>query len=106
MERKVRLFVVDRGFTIIGWSEIDPELVYHWLVTGRTVRRWGTDQGLTQLCTSGPTDRTILDPIALRHIPFRSIIEVIEVDQFVWMSHLSWPPSPDTPGPSPSTKTG
>jgi len=54
MEPRVRLYVLDRGFVVIGRAELDPELAFHWLLKpGRTVRRWGTTKGLAEL-RNGP----------------------------------------------------
>lgn len=88
MEGRVFLFVLDRGFVVVGRSAIDTELAFHWRVRGRTVRRWGTTDGLSQLC-GGPTGETILDPVCWRRVPFRSVIEIIEVEEEKWTSHLS-----------------
>lgn len=83
------LFVLDRGFVVIGKAEIDPDLAFHWkLSPGRTVRRWGTTRGLSQLC-DGPLQATVLDDPAIRHVPFRSVIEMIEVREDKWANHLS-----------------
>jgi hypothetical protein len=86
---RILLFVLDRGFVVIGKAELDPDYMTHWLLNpGRTIRRWGTDQGLAQL-KNGPMTNTVLDPPIIRHIPFRSIIEILEVEQKAWIPHLT-----------------
>jgi len=83
------IFVLDRGFVLVGRAEIDPDLAFHWkLSPGRTVRRWGTTQGLTQL-QDGPLANTVLDLPAVRHVPFRAVLEIIEVSEEKWKKHLS-----------------
>lgn len=88
MKERVLLFVLDRGFVIVGRASLDEELAYHWRVYGRTVRRWGTTEGLAQL-VGGPTGETVLDAACWRRVPFRSVIEMIEVEGEKWTSHLS-----------------
>ena len=98
-DSRIYLFVLDRGFVVVGRAGISDELVHHWLLKpGRTVRQWGTERGLTQLC-QGPTSSTVLDPPAERLIPFRSIIEIIKVDEAKWESHLTWNESSSAPAP-------
>lgn len=87
MDKRCFLFVLDRGFVVVGMAEPDPEFAFHWLVRGRTVRRWGTTDGLAEL-QNGPRPQTTLDPVVIRHIPWRSIIEIQEVNQDSWVSYL------------------
>ena len=90
-EERIRLFVLDRGFVVIGRASISDELVHHWrLSVGRTVRVWGTTEGLAQL-RDGPTPATKLDVPTARLIPFRAVIDILDVEQEPWESHL--PPS-------------
>jgi hypothetical protein len=82
------LFVLDRGFVVVGRARLDPYLAFAWLLEpGRTVRRWGTSKGLAEL-VGGPTRETVLDPPAVRHVPFRAVIEIIEVSEEKWANHL------------------
>ena len=83
VEKKVRLFVLDRGFVTIGESEVSNELIFTWKVKGSTVRVWGTSDGLAEL-VNGPLNDTILEPVVVRYIPFRAVIEIIEVNQEKW----------------------
>jgi hypothetical protein len=86
---RVLLFVLDRGFVVVGLAEPDPDLAFHWLLKpGRTVRRWGTSNGLAEL-VRGPTADTVLDDPATRHVPFRSVIEILEVDERAWRTALA-----------------
>lgn len=89
MKPRPYLFVLDRGFVVVGLAQPDPDLALHWLLDpGRTVRRWGTTEGLAQL-VRGPTTETVLDAPATRHVPFRSIIEILEVEEASWLPHLT-----------------
>lgn len=83
------IFIADRGFVIVGAAELDPQLAFHWkLSPGRTIRVWGTTNGLSELI-NGPTKSTILDPPAVHRLPFRGIIDIIEVKEEKWAPHLS-----------------
>lgn len=96
------LFVLDRGFVVVGRASLYPDLAFTWrLDPGRTVRRWGTTQGLAQL-KDGPTGDTMLDAPAARLVPFRSIIEILEVSEEAWAPHLSV----NEPSSSPRPATG
>jgi len=54
------------------------------LEKSRTIRSWGTSDGLGQL-TQGPTDQTVLDAeIAREVVPVRAILRVIDVEQAPW----------------------
>ena len=83
------LFVLDRGFIVVGRAQVHPLLAFHWLVSpGRTVRRWGTSRGLAEL-VGGPNSETVLDDPAERSIPWRAVIEMIRVEEDKWLPHLS-----------------
>jgi hypothetical protein len=89
MEPRTLLFVLDRGFVVVGRAELDPDLAFHWLLKpGRTVRRWGTTKGLAEL-KDGPLTNTVLDDPVTRHVPFRSVIEIIEVGEKAWRRALT-----------------
>ena len=86
----IRILVLDKGFVIVCRCE-DPNGFPFWLpvTNSRTIRRWGTTEGLGQLCT-GPTTDTVLDKeIQSETIPCRAIVRVIDVDQKKWSKHLS-----------------
>ena len=73
----VFLFVLDRGFVVIGEAEVSDKLAFHWhMPRSRTVRVWGTSKGLAEL-RDGPTGKTVLDPVVERHTPFRSVIDIL-----------------------------
>ena len=85
----IRLFVLDRGFVIVGRSP-DPQDYALWLTLtdARVVRAWGTTRGLAELC-QGPTEATRLDELCPSEaIPVRAILRVLEVDQDKWSDHL------------------
>jgi hypothetical protein len=74
------IFVLDRGFVVAGLAGLHPEFAFSWEVAGRTVRQWGTSEGLSELC-DGPLPGTVLDRLCDRIIPFRSVIEMLEVSE-------------------------
>lgn len=89
MEEQIRIVVGDRGFVWVGYCA-DPETTVFWLTlkNTRTIRNWGTTEGLEQLF-NGPTDSTELDAlIPERKVPVRAIIETFTVSQSKWREHL------------------
>lgn len=85
----IRILVLDRGWVMVARCP-EPDGFALWLpVThSRTIRRWGTSEGLGELC-SGPTNSTILDrQVSKINVPVRCILFIIEVEQNKWSSHL------------------
>lgn len=75
------IFVLDRGFVVVGEAELHESLALCWhLPRSRTVRQWGTTDGLAQL-KDGPLDATVLDPVCERTLPFRSVIDIIHLTE-------------------------
>lgn len=73
------IFVCDRGFVIVGEAEVHEGLALFWhLPRSRTVRVWGTTQGLAEL-KDGPLPGTVLDVVCERSLPFRSVIDIIHL---------------------------
>ena len=86
------IFILDRGFVTVADAEIDEKLAFHWhMKAGRTIRRWGTTQGLAEL-KDGPLEQTVLDQVCERHTPFRSVLDIIvpsEKGNEAWKKSLS-----------------
>ena len=75
------IFVCDRGFVIAGEAEPHESLALCWrLPRSRTVRQWGTTDGLAEL-KDGPLPATVLDPVCERTLPFRSVIDIIHLTE-------------------------
>lgn len=56
------IVVADRGHVWVGEvGDHGPDVAWVKIAKARTVRRWGTKQGLNQLALEGPTPNTILD---------------------------------------------
>lgn len=91
MEEQIRIIVGDNGFVWVGYCT-DPKNTVFWLTlkNTRTIREWGTTEGLEQLF-SGPIEgKTKLDALVPeRDIPVRAIITAFLVDQTKWKKHLS-----------------
>ncbi len=88
MSDQIRIFVLDRGFVVVGRASLSSEIVHAWQVYGRTIRRWGTTQGLAEL-RNGPLPQTVLDLPSHRLIPFRAVIEILEVEAEKWEPYLA-----------------
>ena len=86
-DEQTKIMVLDRGFVIVGKVRMD-ELAYHWRISpGRTIRVWGTKNGLTELC-AGPRKETVLDPIAHESVPFRAVLRIIDASEDGWRKTL------------------
>ena len=80
-----RLIVLDRGFVLVARC---PDLLsvglYLEATEVRTVRRWGTSNGLAELVT-GPTAATVFDaPVPREVIPVRAILRVLDLEPAKW----------------------
>lgn len=76
----IRIIVLDRGFVFVCRCP-DPLEYALWLPyrDRRTVRRWGTTEGLGQLC-DGPLGSTVLDAVVPEgNVPVRAVLDVMEL---------------------------
>ena len=84
----IKILVLDRGFVLLARIMPHPTLAFHWRCEpARTIRVWGTTQGLTEL-VNGPTDKTVLDPPANESHPFRAVLRIIDVEEKSWKKYL------------------
>jgi len=91
------IFVLDRGFVVVGKAELDPDLAFTWkLSRACTIRHWGTTEGLGQL-VQGPLPNTKLDPVVEERIPFRAVLRILTVEAEAWDPVLSGEMHPRTP---------
>lgn len=73
------IFVCDRGFVVVGEMDGRETLPFSWhLSKSRTIRRWGTTEGLAQL-KDGPLAETKLDVVCERTLPQRSVLDIIHL---------------------------
>jgi hypothetical protein len=73
------IFVLDRGFVIVGEAELHEELALCWhMPRSRTIRGWGSSEGLAEL-KDGPLPGTVLDSVCERSTPFRSVLDIIHL---------------------------
>jgi hypothetical protein len=87
---KIRILVLDRGFVKVCRCP-DPHGYAFWLPyeDGRTIRVWGTTEGLGQL-VKGPTSMTVLDALVpTGSVPVRAIVDIIDVEQDKWEQRLT-----------------
>ncbi len=85
---ETKILVLDRGHVLVGRVQPHPKLAFHWLVSpGRTIRRWGTAEGLPQLA-NGPLADTVLDAIGTFSVPWRAVLFLIDVKESAWQAFL------------------
>ena len=80
-----QVVVLDRGFVYVG--EVRREGDMYVMPAGRNIRYWGTDKGLHQLVTSGPTKDSKIDAPALVRIPARALISLHATDGALWKNY-------------------
>lgn len=85
-----RILVLDRGFVLIARVKPHPKRAFWLRCRTRTIRVWGTNNGLAQLI-DGPLSGTTLDPIVVEDIPYRAILRELHVNGEKWKQHLSVP---------------
>lgn len=77
-----QVVVLDRGFVYVGEVHRDGDMYV--MPAGRNIRYWGTDEGLHQLVTRGPTKDSKVDAPAIVRIPARAVISLHETDGALW----------------------
>ena len=75
------IVVVDSGFVFCGDCVNDGTTLV--LTNVKQLRQWGTSKGLGEL-VSGPTKKTIMDPIPSVIVPLPRVIFTIPVNSNVW----------------------
>lgn len=77
----MRIVVLHRGWVVVGRvSRTKDEVV----ISGASViRNWGTTKGLGELRT-GPTPKTVLDPVGLVRVHPLAVVLMIDVDEMAW----------------------
>lgn len=95
MNEDIRILVLQRGRVVIGRYELDGAMVR--LRDSRTVRRWGTSEGLEQLANFGPQSgvaksgrNTELEQKlrGVREMHILTVIESIQCNAEAWRGHL------------------
>lgn len=87
---EIRILVLDRGYIIVCRC-LDPKNYALWVpVThSRTIRVWGTSEGLAELYAGPVKGKTKLDVMLPEEdIPVRAIIRSFKVSQTGWASEL------------------
>lgn len=90
-KEEIRILILESGFVIVCRCP-DPAGYPFWLpyTEARMIRRYGTTEGLGQLC-GGPTAQTVLEAMVPEgKCPVRAIINCIEgLDQVKWNKALA-----------------
>ena len=90
MNDPVRILILDRGHVWVCRCP-EPQNFALWLpvTDARTIRRWGTTQGLAEL-VRGPLEGTQLDALLpTATVPVRAVLAVIDCEEEKWAAHLS-----------------
>lgn len=81
----IRIVVLPHGHIWVGHYERDGLQVK---VRGRVVRRWGTNRGLAQIANEGPTEKTVLEDMAVSRHHVLAEINTIDCNSDVWVKYL------------------
>lgn len=82
---EVRIVIGQRGWVWVGRYSTDGEEVT--LRDAKNIRRWGTTQGLGELC-QGPLPETVLDPVGTVRLHQLAVVATYDCDSEVWAEHL------------------
>ena len=72
----LQIIVCDRGFVYVGHTVVNGDFVT--VANARSIRKWGTTEGLGQLAATGKTGETILDDAGEILIPLKAVIHFIK----------------------------
>ena len=78
----LQIAVLDRGFVYVGLCAVADGVLT--ITRAQNVRRWGTENGLGQLATTGPTAKTKLDNTGTVRAPLSSVMHLIDCDSAAW----------------------
>jgi len=81
----LRIVIGDRGWVFVGRLTEHGDHIR--LTNTKTIRRWGTTDGLGQLAINGPTDDTVLDETGTVNVYRSSVVAVIDCNEAAWTSH-------------------
>lgn len=77
-----QIIVIANGFVHVGDCELDGEFLY--IHQAQNIRSWGTTRGLGEL-VSGPTKKTVLDPLGEVVVPISKVIFFLSIqDSSSW----------------------
>lgn len=81
-----KIIVIQSGFVYVGVVGALEQAGTTWLrISGaRNIRVWGTEKGLGQLATSGPTSKTVLDVAGTVYAPMHAVLHLLDVNLKKW----------------------
>ena len=82
---EVRIVIGQRGWVWVGRYSTDWEEVI--LRDAKNIRRWGTTQGLGELC-AGPLVETVLDPVGTIRLHQLAVVATYDCDSEAWADYL------------------
>jgi len=79
---RTAIVVCDRGFVLVGRVTIENSYVT--ITKCSNVRKWGTTKGLGQIASSGPTEKTVLDPQPTTRVHELQVVQIIDCEESTW----------------------
>ena len=83
----IRIVILQRGWVKVGRFYQDG--VNCRLEHCATIRNWGTEKGLGQIATTGPTTKTVLDLEPTCRFHELTVISMIDCEESKWANKLS-----------------
>lgn len=81
-EGEIKIVIMQRGFVFVGRVAIEKDQVV--IRNAQNIRKWGAERGLGQIASSGPTDKTVLDPSGTVSCHQLTVIGYINCNQSAW----------------------
>ena len=78
----MKICVLNQGWVLIGILEKDGD--EYFLLNAKTIRRWGTTEGLGELALKGPLPETKLEKMPMVRFHKNQLIYTISTDESKW----------------------
>lgn len=80
----IRIVIMQRGWSMVGRYELDPETQIITLTDASVIRRWGTTRGLGEIAEGGPTPQTELDPAGRVECHLLTTVAILDCAEEAW----------------------
>ena len=82
----IQIVILQRGWVAVGEFSQDGSACE--LDNAKIIRRWGTDKGLGQIASGGPTSKTVLDPGGTLRFHELTVVARLECSAEAWQGRL------------------
>lgn len=82
----IQIVILQRGWVAIGEFSQDGSACE--LTNAQIIRRWGTEKGLGQIASGGPTQKTVLDPAGTLRFHELTVVARMDCNAEAWQDRL------------------